>query len=514
MKLNEILNPEFSTKAIVLFLAGSLIPFILAPYPAMQDTPDWALQASIFNKLIDGANAGQYSLRHYPVPNSIVTFGIALFNRLFSLAASAKLFCALVAIAFAASYVAFVRHWGDKRPLAEIIGAFFAVGHFFWMGYINFLAAAAILFFGLRFAMRKDGELTMGGLAALSAISLIAFFSHFLAWAALLACVAGLVFHFHRLRPAAWLKTGFAVSPSLAMLAWYAASRHGEFVAQYSYGGLLNWIWFKAAPFTPSTGFYPVTPEGIQWIVAILNIVFCAGFACLVGYAILQLVTKRNNPFLPAILILIGAGLFGPAQLYEVVRPFARWLFIGVLILIPFVKMRADFEMKLGRLAGAFLICVSVFNGVGAFHAGLVTQDYVRAMSAVSCGDGSVLAIADSHFGMRGAGALKEKMRDPFSYPNWVNPLRYAHQWHNAKIPQPRVDIFPSGMIRQNARLLAVNSMEQLRDARRIADYEILALSGIPKNLATLKQNAAGAFGGPVVNSDCFSVMAHQRLGR
>ncbi|MCZ7587183.1 MAG: hypothetical protein M5R36_29695 [Deltaproteobacteria bacterium] len=246
-----------------------------------------------------------------------------------------------------------------------------------------------------------------------------------------------------------------SLTPSLFMAFWYAMDRAGAFVFRYEYGSALHWAWYKAGPFTFAGGFYPVTPEWTQWIVAAANLVLVPLFALLVLAILVKNFGRRASPFLAPALLLIALGLFGPTRFFEVVRPGERLLYIGVLVLLGTTPWTRLFTAFPRRLAGA-AVAISLLNGAGAYHAGSVAAELVRTLNVFALPGEPVLMIADRHSGFRRAELEGDRARRPYSYPNWVFALKLTRRsgiW--SKNPDPRRPSSPaasSGCVRGGCR--------------------------------------------------------------
>jgi hypothetical protein len=82
---------------------------------------------------------------------------------------------------------------------------------------------------------------------------------------------------------------------------------------------------------------------------------------------------------------------------------------------------------------------------------------------------------------------LAEKAKSPYSYPNWVNPLKQAAYYHVVNHGGMIGTLFPTGLIRVTSnRLAPVNSLSQLTDPARTKDYSHVVISGRPNTVNQL----------------------------
>lgn len=486
-----------SGRYVAAVLAASLIPLALAPYPPLQDLPDWAFQARIWNDIANNASglAAHYDLVGLPVPNSVVTLAMAYLARCVGYVWAAKLLAIFTAIFFALAFVGFVRAARrDYAPGVELLGAFFAVGHFFWMGFLNFQLGLAVAFCVLADVLNGRGA-PIPHRPLRMAIGLVAcWFCHFLAFAGLLVTLAGLVFDRHRIRPGAYARLALAALPSLVLLAWYASARSGDFFVGYRYANPVKWLWYKIGPFAVATGFYPVTSPGTQAVVAAVNAVATLALGAIVLAALVRLVRGRS-PLRFASLALIAVGLVAPTRFFEVIRPGERWLFFGVLMALA-AAPGFDWSPRWTRRAAMALIAVSLLNGAQAMGAGFAVRRYVDAVERTVPPGATMLVVSDSHFHFREERPWGEKARDPFSWPNWVSALKFAPNWTRVRDGGYAPELFPSGLVRPRPRdLPPLGGLTGLGDAAATAPYDAIVASGLGPNLRAIESAARESFG-------------------
>lgn len=483
----------------VCVLAASLLPILLAPYPPLQDLPDWSYQARIWSGLSEPASpfATLYARVGLPVPNSAVTVLLAAMRPWLGDVGAARALAVLAAVLFAAAYVRFVRSWRrDYAPTAELVGAFFAVGHFFWMGYLNFQLGAAVFFIALSWQVDALGSPIPRRFLRTMLALVAAYFCHFLAWTALLVALAGIVWSRHGRDAVAYRRLAACAAPSLLLLAWYALGRSDGWHVGYAYANPLKWLWYKAAPFTFATGFYPVTPKWVQWLVAIVNLKAGLVLAAAVITSAWSL-RRLRHPLAAVVVVFLVVGLIGPTRFYEVVRPGERWLFLAVLTIIA-VSPRPRWSSPPGRAFVAFLILVSAANGVGAYLAGRETRRLIDDMESASGRSAAILNVADSHFHFRETRSWADKAVDPYSYPNWVNSLKFAPYWYNVRHGGDAPNIFPSGLVRvRDHRYPSNHLLRTLGDPAVVSLFDLLVASGMPDNIDVIRNAAEPVFTGP-----------------
>ncbi|MCC6158326.1 MAG: hypothetical protein IT350_09755 [Deltaproteobacteria bacterium] len=485
-----------SGRYVAAVLAASLVPLALAPFPPLQDLPDWAFQARIWNDIGRDASglAAHYEIVGLPVPNSVVTIAMAYLARCVGYVWAAKSLAMFTAIFFALAFVRFVRaSRRDYAPGVELLGAFFAVGHFFWMGFLNFQLGLAVAFCVLADVLNGRGA-PIPHRAARTAIGLVAcWFCHFLAFAALLVALAGLVFDRHRFRPGAYARLALAALPSLALLVWYASARAGDFFVGYRYANPVKWLWYKIGPFAVATGFYPVTSPGTQWVVAAINVLATLALGAIVLVALVRLVRDRS-PLRFAVLALIAVGLVAPTRFFEVIRPGERWLFFGVLLVLA-AAPGFDLSPRWTRRTAMALVVVSLLSGVQALGAGFAIRRYVEGIERAVPPGATMLVVSDSHFHFREERPWAEKARDPYSWPNWVSALKFAPNWNRVRSGGYAPELFPSGLVRPRPRdLPPLGGLSGLGEAAATAPYDAIVASGIAPNLRAIESAARANF--------------------
>ncbi|MCL4234267.1 MAG: hypothetical protein KJ042_07095 [Deltaproteobacteria bacterium] len=496
-------------------LAASLIPLAFAPFPALQDLPDWAFQARIWNDIGSDAPglAVHYEVVDLPVPNSVVTVAMAYLARCVGHVGAAKVLAIFTAIFFAWSFVRFVR--AARRDYAlgiELLGAFFAVGHFFWMGFLNFQLGLAVAFCVLADVLNGRGA-PIPHRAARTAIGLVAcWFCHFLAFAALLVALAALVFDRHRFRVGAYSRLAVAASPSLALLAWYASARAGDFYVGYRYANPVQWLGDKIGPVAGATGFDPVTTPGTQWGVVAINVVATMALGVIVLVALVRLMRGRSHLRF-GVLALVAVGLVAPTRFFEVIRPGERWLFFGVLAALA-AAPGFDLPRRWTRPVAIMLVAVSLLNGAQALGAGFAVRRYVEAIDRFVPPGATMLVVSDSHFHFREDRAWSEKAADPFSWPNWVSALKFAPNWNRVRSGGYAPELFPSGLIRPRLRdLPPLGGLAGLGDAAATAPYDAIVASGLAPNLRAIERAALGNFG-VATRGRNFVVLTRAPIGR
>ncbi len=182
--------------------------------PLLRDYPDWVYQGALLAKTVTGHPVAGYALKHYPVPNSITTVGIALLTLAFGWVAAAKLWLgAYLALAAGTSLFA-VATFGSRQALWWALPAMLFLGQGFWFGTISFnLGLCLLLVLACLLYRREDRAWQIGG------IVLLCFFMHLIVYAA-----AGMMVLLAGMQQQRWRPVCISLG-TLPLPIWYFAGR-------------------------------------------------------------------------------------------------------------------------------------------------------------------------------------------------------------------------------------------------------------------------------------------------
>jgi hypothetical protein len=103
-----------------------------------------------------------------------------------------------------------------------------------------------------------------------------------------------------------------------------------------------------------------------------------------------------------------------------------------------------------------------------------------------------MLLLTDSHFHYREPRALCEKLVDPYSYPNSVNPLRYLPYAQIIEHAGASARLFGTGIVHAKHRDRCRQSTAHgLSDPARAGVYSHLVATGQADNLADIAQKTS-----------------------
>ena len=203
----------------LLLLTGYALTIFAAPSaPLLQDYPDWVYQGVLLAKVFTHHAAPGYVLKHYPVPNSLTTLGIAALSLAlgWKLAAKFWLLFVLACLAFA-NLRLFYKLQSRNFAVLLILACSTIVGLDFLNGSINFQLGLALYLVVLSLLLTpKASHITI------SFLLLACFFTHMLPCAAGLLALTALAIQERR-----WQRLLPAV-PTCVCLGWYMLARNLE----------------------------------------------------------------------------------------------------------------------------------------------------------------------------------------------------------------------------------------------------------------------------------------------
>lgn len=460
----------------------------------MQDLPDWTLQAKILNNLDDPRFSPYYSMQLLPVPNSLGTLFMAGAGKLTGETTAAALLAFLIILLFTFGFVYLVRADGRLTPHLEIFGALFALNHFFMMGYFNFVLGLSLAFYAIGYYWRRAPNFTNESSALLALLLILVYLAHFLAFFIAVIAIGCIAWRTWFGKYNNYALVLFSFIPSMALLAWYAVGRNGSFDIGYEYT-LLNFLWYKSAPFAPLSNFYPITPQPIAWGVVVANFLAIGTIFLFVIWLITKKYVSFRSPLPLAALILVVIGLLAPTKLFELIRPGQRLLFGAFFIFLAGVEPP---RLLRRELKPAILFLVTMFIAVHSLNiifAGKHVDQFLDSIETKIPTQSTLLILNDSHFDLDEEESIFEKIKDPFSYPAWINPLKSISYYHLAEHGGIIGYLFPSGLLKVvPTRPAPVNQIDQLKDPDRVKDYTNIIITGNTRNVLKISNAASASF--------------------
>lgn len=481
-------------RILILLVLLASIPCLFVQHLPLQDLPDWTLQAKILNNLDDPRFSPFYALKILPVPNCLGTLLMTGFGKTIGEINAARTLAFLIILLFTFGFVYLIRADGRFTPHLEIFGVLFALNHFFMMGYFNFVLGLSIAFYAIGYYWRRAPNLAKESTFLLALLLIFVYLAHFLAFliaGVVIFCIAWRTWFGDRKK---YTLPILSLIPSLLLLVWYALGRHGSFDIGYEYT-FLNFIWYKVAPFAPLSNFYPVTPASVAWGVVVANILAIGGILAFSVWLIFNKLISFRSPLPMAALILVVIGMIAPTKFFELIRPGQRLIFGAFFIFLAGVEAPRFLRRQLKTFFLLMVTMVIAVNSLNITNAGRRVDNVVDLIERKIPAKSTLLILNDSHFEFDEEKSLWEKLKNPFSYPAWVNALKSVGYYHLANHGGILGYLFPSGILKVvPTRPPAVNSIEQLKNTEISEAYTHIIISGRPKNVLKLTDAAKRSF--------------------
>lgn len=490
-------SPEQYRQGIVLAIftcALCLLPLLVKVAP-LQDQMDWVMQAKIIADPDNPAFAEKYLVQWQPVPNLLGTALIALLARLLPIFSAAGAAYALYLAGFVAAFVYLVRSDGQRRPLVELAGVLYAMNHFFLMGFFNFALGLVLAFLALGWLRRHLPGAKAKTWLVFCLLTTLTYLSHFLPFAvlalgSLVICTRAYRRKWKHYWP--WLAS---LAPALGGLAWYSQSRAGEFFYHYAFHNALYYLWYKVGPWAVASNYYPLTPAWAAWVNVAINLAVISGIIALIALALGRRWFDLSSPLFWTAAALALIALVLPTRIFELLRPGQRLLFASVLLLAASTKAR-PISNRFYHWAIVVLAALLLWNGAWWLYATDQTDRQLAVLEKHVTDTERLLLLADSHFHYREPRSYGEKLADPFSYPNSVNPLRYLAYVQAIEGDGAIRSLFGTGIVHSRGRNLlpAVNRPWHLSNPESAGRYSHLVATGKNENLADIADRAGALF--------------------
>ena len=210
----------FWNKAGRVFFVVSFLAFAAAILssnqpPILRDYPDWVYQGVLLAKMLTGHPIAGYTLRAYPVPNSLTTVGLGLLTVPFGWELAAKLWV-IIYLAFAAwtSLYAGSVFAVQDGGLWWVLPVTLFLGQLFWFGTISFNIGLCLLLLIACLLYRQQERAWM-----IAGLLVICFFTHLIVYASAMLMVLLYSMQYRR-----W-KLTYAGLATVPLAIWYFAER-------------------------------------------------------------------------------------------------------------------------------------------------------------------------------------------------------------------------------------------------------------------------------------------------
>jgi hypothetical protein len=376
---------------IVVSLA--IVAFLASRYVWLQDLPNWLYQGCIAHaKVHDGTTLPRFGWKPYPVPNTLLTAGLALLQALVGPGAAAKLAVAACLAGFGFVLPLATAIYDPGRRYLRALAAFpmIALSSGMWNGFLAYQAGALLLLVYIVLDLRRPASILRTAV-----FGVLVFLTHGVPFIAFVAFVAARAVATRSWRSVAGLVPGFVLT------AWYwlgirfsggrwegaalppplAHPSALELAAWKAYGA------FKLGPFQNfilADGRSSLESQpALYYALVAGNIVFIS-ILLVQGFRLGS--TLRGDPtrriaWLFGILV-FAAYLPLPFLTFHVVNLGERLLFLGLMAWVVAVP--------LPRPALAALLCVSLLASIhdGRFLAWSSRQGIPEPSAVVSAGEG------------------------------------------------------------------------------------------------------------------------------
>ncbi len=207
------------------------LPLWLAHRPPLQDLPQHAAAVQVLSRYGDARwHFAEYFELHLARTQYLTVYLAAIpLARVFGALFAVKAIIALAWIATPLSVLALLRALGKDGWLSLLVLPLTYNAHAM-TGFINFIAAIPLMFFGITCAIRRNSKPTRGRTWTLAAILLVTFYTHIVPFGVLLMAVLALAYD---RKPAVALDRLLPIIPSAAAgLFWVLSSPVGSKLTQ------------------------------------------------------------------------------------------------------------------------------------------------------------------------------------------------------------------------------------------------------------------------------------------
>jgi hypothetical protein len=369
--------------AAALFVTYSLILLCHHSAPALGDYGDWTYEGILLRNHILGITDSAHLLKHYPVPNSIGTVGIALFALVFSWQIAAKLWlCVILATCFF-SMRHMLRTCGGSAALWLVVPTAVFLNTNFWYGFTNFDLGLCWVVLMASLLLRDEGREWIFGL-----LLVVAFFTHMIPF-----LFAGLLLIIYVAQSGRG-RLLWQLVPGGVLTLWYLAGRFLQMANADGQAGMISSVrtysaafWaYKGNSYLKSFGFINpgdtigsvsvgVLGPKIFLILQLANLILSLVIAwCLVRSALSAYRNKRPERFVfTAALISFPIYLLLPGTAAGISDPGSRVLQTLLAVAI-FLCATSEFPQKIAMRLGAVSALAMALASAWLFNAVVFTS--------------------------------------------------------------------------------------------------------------------------------------------
>jgi hypothetical protein len=208
--------------AIILSMASN-IGFIWAHrFLPLQDYPNWLYQGFVFSRLLAGSKVSLFTVRRFPVPNSMTTFAIGVLCLIFAPENAGRVALTIYVMLFSFGGLYLLSTWREWPDAIFLLPFVYSLNALFFLGNINNVLGIVLFFIYGGFLLRR-ARLESSHPFELALFLCVIFLTHLLPFVlAVLLTVAVLL---TASKSATTRSVLFALLPSFSLLAWYTVER-------------------------------------------------------------------------------------------------------------------------------------------------------------------------------------------------------------------------------------------------------------------------------------------------
>jgi hypothetical protein len=283
-------------------MLGYCLVILTAPLPpTFVDYPMWAYEGILFHSFITGHAVAGYTIKHYPIPQSMTAVMVGLLNLLFSWKLAIKLWiCVYLALASIASWMMARAMRASSALLVITLPPVIFLNLDMWWGHISFEVGMCLVMMLIALALEESPSWI------LSLLLVAIFFCHMVACACALLFLCLWIFFTRQ-----WRKVWIA-APTLLLSLWYTLGRiasgnadGGNVPEAANPYGSVRFLIFKASSYFKIFGYVNArTMDGLSQseaifgkplFVALILFSLCLGGLCLYGLIRVTLVPRGRG---------------------------------------------------------------------------------------------------------------------------------------------------------------------------------------------------------------------------
>jgi hypothetical protein len=330
----------------------------------ISDYPDWVFEGNIIARIIQHLPAPLYSIKHYPVPYSVVPGLLGLLDLFLAPEVSGKIVLSLTIVLFAVSSLYLIASQGrDETRPAIYVPLLFLFNSFFFWGELSYLAGLIVVFFYTGYLLRHLGESSRISYYAICIYITLAFFCHFIDFT--IACLLTTLLFAFCPKTLSFKRIALAMAPSLILSCWYAAERirvehrTGPIWQPWTIHTMIGRLLGAFSPFPEFLPWLGIAVKGMG-IAAVVDLLTCLAMLLLVFVTAAVWIRRRVNTPLFACSIACFAAFLATGYSFEgMISPGERFLYPSVwLALCWWMAFRPEPRFVAGFMKGVLILAI------------------------------------------------------------------------------------------------------------------------------------------------------------